>query len=391
MSSILRYNGCMSKSTTRYGGYRREYSAELRASMAKCSNSSGHRRHHLGVALATLLVVLASVSAVGVVYLNRYEPEATAKAAPSAKLLTTTDKSVDAKTTTIIPYNTTIGFVGDSLTFGCCTDSTPAPEIEMDNLGDNYRAINRGVNGSTTRDWLNNLLEPALAEFRDNNVEVVQVMLGTNDVAANIPTDEIVDNLRAITDKLLENGAKVVIVNKVPYSLKHNDLAIRRLNVALDELPNGAGVYLGDDQSYDYFRQHQDQLEDGLHMNQEGYEALADLWIAAFKRILVETPQVGHSLTTTNYQIGSGAEFVYSVNKSAKWFVAGMGQQSGVLIDDQLVDANQYDVTRADDQISIKLHTDYLDSLSTTEHSIAVRYIDGTSFATSFTVTKSAE
>ena len=328
----------------------------------------------------------------GMAYLNQYEPEATAKATPTVKMTTPANESdAPTKSTTLIPYSTTIGFVGDSLTFGCCTNSTPAPEIEMDNLGDNYRAINRGVNGSTTRDWLNNLLEPALAEFRDNNVEVVQVMLGTNDVAANIPTDEIVDNLRAITDKLLENGAKVVIVNKVPYSLKHNDLAIRRLNVALDELPNGAGVYLGDDQSYDYFRQHQDQLEDGLHMNQEGYEALADLWTAAFKRILVETPQVGHSLTTTNYQIGSGAEFVYSVNKSAKWFVAGMGQQSGVLIDDQLVDANQYDVTRADDQISIKLHTDYLDSLSVTEHSIAVRCIDGTSFATSFTVTESAE
>lgn len=382
----------MNKSTTKSGGYRREYSVELRASMAKCSNSAHRSRRHLSIAMVTLAVVLAMTGVGGVIYLNQYEPEATAKATPSVKLATSTSEAdVTTSLTTLIPYSTTIGFVGDSLTFGCCTDSTPAPELEMDNLGDNYRAINRGVNGSTTRDWLNNLLEPALAEFRDNNVEVVQVMLGTNDVAANMPTDEIVDNLRAITDKLLDNGAKVVIVNKVPYSLKHNDLAIRRLNVALDELPNGAGVYLGDDQSYDYFRQHQDQLEDGLHMNQEGYEALADLWTAAFKRILVETPQVGHSLTTTNYQIGSGAEFVYSVNKSAKWFVAGMGQQSGVLIDDQLVDANQYDVTRADDQISIKLHTDYLDSLSATEHSIAVRCIDGTSFATSFTVTESAE
>lgn len=382
----------MNKSTTKSDGYRREYSAELRASMAKCSNSAHRSRRHLGIAMVTLAAVLAMTGVGGVIYLNQYEPEATAKATPSVKLTTSTSEAdVTTRSATLIPYNTTIGFVGDSLTFGCCTDSTPAPEIEMDNLGDNYRAINRGVNGSTTRDWLNSLLEPALAEFRDNNVEVVQVMLGTNDVAANIPTDEIVDNLREITDKLLDNGAKVVIVNKVPYSLKHNDLAIRRLNVALDELPNGAGVYLGDDQSYDYFRQHQDQLEDGLHMNQEGYEALADLWTAAFKRILVETPQVGHSLTTTNYQIGSGAEFVYSVNKSAKWFVAGMGQQSGVLIDDQLVDANQYDVTRADDQISIKLHTDYLDSLSATEHSIAVRCIDGTSFATSFTVTESAE
>lgn len=328
----------------------------------------------------------------GMVYLNQYESEATAKATPTVKMATPASESdASTKSTTLIPYSTTIGFVGDSLTFGCCTNSTPAPEIEMDNLGDNYQAINRGVNGSTTRDWLNNLLEPVLAEFRDNNVEIVQLMLGTNDVAANIPTGEIVDNLRTIANKLLDNGVKVVIVNKIPYSLKHNDLAIRQLNVALDELPDGEGIYLGDDQSYDYFRQHQDQLEDGLHMNQEGYEALADLWTAAFRRILVEAPQVGHSLTTTNYQISSDAEFVYTVNKSAKWFVAGMGQQSGVLIDGQMIDANQYDVIGAGDQIAIKLHSDYLNGLSATKHSIAVRCIDGTDFTAEFTVTESDE
>ena len=328
----------------------------------------------------------------GMAYLNQYEPEATAKATPTVKMTTpASEPDASTKSTTLIPYGTTIGFVGDSLTFGCCTNSTPAPEIEMDNLGDNYQAINRGVNGSTTRDWLNNLLEPALVEFRDNNVEIVQLMLGTNDVAASIPTDEIVDNLRTIANKLLDNGVKVVIVNKIPYSLKHNDLAIRQLNVALDELPDGEGIYLGDDQSYDYFRQHQDQLEDGLHMNQEGYEALADLWTAAFRRILVEAPQVSHSLVTANYQIGSGAEFVYNVNKSAKWFVAGMGQQSGVLIDGQMIDANQYDVIGAGDQITIKLHSDYLDGLPAAKHSIAIRCIDGTDFAAEFTVTEPDE
>ena len=47
----------MSKSTTRSGGYRREYSAELRASMAKCSNSSRRGRRHLGVVAVTLVAV----------------------------------------------------------------------------------------------------------------------------------------------------------------------------------------------------------------------------------------------------------------------------------------------------------------------------------------------
>ena len=111
-------------------------------------------------------------------------------------------------------------------------------------------------------------MTPALDEFKDNDVEIVQVMLGTNDIAQSVPTDQIVDSLNQITGRLLDNGAKVVIINRIPYSSKHNDIAVQQLNVAISELPNGQNVYLGDSQAYDYFRQNQDQLYDGIHMNQ---------------------------------------------------------------------------------------------------------------------------
>ena len=98
----------MSKSTTRSGGYRREYSAELRASMAKCSNSSRRGRRHLGVVAVTLVAVLVVAGVGGMVYLNQYEPEATAKATPTVKLATSANESdASTKSTTLIPYNTT--------------------------------------------------------------------------------------------------------------------------------------------------------------------------------------------------------------------------------------------------------------------------------------------
>lgn len=185
-------------------------------------------------------------------------------------------------------YSKTIGFVGDSLTFGCCTNSTPAPELEMKLLGGGYVAINRGVNGSTTTDWLDDLLEPAMAEFKTQHVEVVQVMLGTNDASGGrtITVEEIIANLRKIARRLLNNGAKVVMINELPYGQWTDDNKVQAINRALSQVEWGDGVYLGATESYDYFKQHQEQLEDGLHMDQAGYQQQAEFWAEALKRVL---------------------------------------------------------------------------------------------------------
>lgn len=317
----------------------------------------------------------------GIIYLNRGETEAIAKSTPTSSGSNTatldTGGGQSNTATTLIPYSTTIGFVGDSLTYGCCNNSTPAPELEMDKLGSSYQAVNRGVNGSTTRDWVDDLLEPAMQEFRERKVEVVQVMLGTNDVGKGISTEQSIDNLRSIIGQLRDNGAKVIIVNKIPYSSKHNDLAIRQLNVALDELPNDDDVFLGDDQAYDYFREHQGQLYDGVHMDQDGYVELAELWADAFRRVVVEPGQLQCKLSADSYQRDSDISVTATVDKSPRWFTAGLTEQSGVIVDNKTISTGDYDVISSNDQTIIRFHADYLDGLSSGNHTIAIRFIDG--------------
>lgn len=386
----LRYNDDMGKSTTR--AYRRQYSAELRASMAKCSNSYRSRGRKFGLTVSVCLGVAIIVGAVGLMCWNNIEPEAIAKSSSTTDgSVTSQPKPVElgvTKSRTIIPYSTTIGFIGDSLTFGCCNDSTPAPTIEVASLGDNYRAINRGVNGSTTSDWRNKLLDSAIDEFVANDVEIVQIMLGTNDIAQGIPINEIIDNLRNIIDQLRDNGVKIFIINKIPYSLHRDDLTVRQYNVALDELPNGSDIFMGDDQSYQYFREHQDQLYDGLHMNQDGYIKLAELWSDAFRRIVVEPSQTATSLSNNAFHLDSDDVIKYQIDKPSRWFVAGLNGQSGVLIDDQFISPEGYSVISAGDKTLIELRSDYLNKLSVGEHSLAVWFADGVSFTESFAVVK---
>ena len=351
----------------------------------KSFRSNGRRvpGRRFGVVVASLLsVAIVVMATAGLFALERTEPEAVAK--PASTTVSASDIA-DKRSPVLIPYSTTIGFVGDSLTYGCCNDSTPAPTIEVNSLGDNYRAINRGVNGATTRDWVNQLLNPAIEEFVANQVEIVQVMLGTNDVAQNIPVDESMDNLRQIADRLLDNGVKVVIINKIPYSTKHDDMAIRRYNVALDELADGQGIYLGDDQAYTYFRDHQDRLYDGIHMDQNGYAELADLWVDAFKRIVVEPSQTTHGLSSEVYNRGASQALIYSIDKPAKWFVASLNC-SGITIDNNKLTPDDYDIVGADDTTMVRLHSEYLDGLADGEHYITITFADGTSFSNDFDI-----
>lgn len=292
----------MSKPTAAKSNYRLRYNPKLRASLeAKLRAPHARRKSSRKVLLVVTLLILMVGAVAGTIYgINLYgqaarqvagEPENRPKDNESASQSkgVLASAALPKATEPIFPYSKTIGFVGDSLTFGCCKDATPAPTDEVDALGSGYKAINRGVNGSTTRDWLNTLLSPAMAEFKKQNVEVVQVMLGTNDVIAGIPTDESINNLQTIADRLVDNGAKLVMINKVPYSRDRDDLKMRQLNTMIERLPDNQQIFLGDEDSYDYFYLHQDELEDGTHMTEQGYKSLAKLWTTALRQAVAES------------------------------------------------------------------------------------------------------
>ena len=94
------------------------------------------------------------------------------------------------------------------------------------------------------------------------------------------------------------------------------------------------------------------------------------------------------SLSNNAYHLDSDDVIKYQINKPSRWFVAGLNGQSGVLIDDQFISPGSYGVISAGDKTLIELRNDYLNTLGVGEHSLAVRFADGVSFAESFTVVK---
>lgn len=293
-----------------------------------------------------------------------------------------------AKQSLAMPYSKTVGFIGDSLTYGCCQKAIPAPTLEVQRLGGDYRAINRGANGSTTADWLNKLLEPALKEFKKNKVEVVQVMLGTNDLVKKLPTDEIVDHLREIADRVKRNGAKMVIVNNIPYSSLLDDEQAQHLNIRLGHLASERDVYIGDTSAYDYFRSHQEQLTDGTHMNQAGYQKLAELWSDALGRVASTGRQPRLTSPLSDYRSRSRQDLVMTLSKPAEWFYVSEGYYAGVEMDGETIDRINYRVGGTGDRTKLVIGHDYLDELKTGEHTIKVKFSDGTSVSRKFKIVK---
>ena len=293
-----------------------------------------------------------------------------------------------AKQSLAIPYSKTVGFIGDSLTYGCCQKATPAPTLEAQRLGGDYRAINRGANGSTTTDWLDKLLEPTLKEFKKNKVEVVQVMLGTNDLVKRLPTDEIVDHLREIADRVKRNGAKMVIVNNIPYSSLLDDEQARHLNIRLGHLVSERDVYIGDTSAYDYFKSHQEQLTDGTHMNQAGYQKLAELWSDALGRVASTGQQPRLTSPLSDYRSQSKQDLVMTLSKPAEWFYVSEGYYAGVEMDGETIDRINYRVGGTGDRTKLVIGHDYLDELKTGEHTIKVKFSDGTSVSRKFKIVK---
>lgn len=350
----------------------RQRSRVLRCRMTKLSEL----KTRMLVALIVMVAILSGILGLGWWKLTHHDKTNS----PSRKPV--------AKQSLAIPYSKTVGFIGDSLTYGCCQKAIPAPTLEAQRLGGDYRAINRGANGSTTADWLDKLLEPALKEFKKNKVEVVQVMLGTNDLVKKLPIDEIVDHLREIADRVKRNGAKMVIVNNIPYSSLLDDEQARRLNIRLGHLASERDVYIGDTSAYDYFKSHQEQLTDGTHMNQAGYQKLAELWSDALGRVASTGRQPRLTSPLSDYRSRSKQDLVVTLLKPAEWFYVSEGYYAGVEMDGEVVDRTNYRVGGAGDRTKLVIDHDYLDELKAGEHTIKVKFSDGTSVSRKFKIVK---
>lgn len=369
----------------------RVYRTNLNPKVKKSLKPSGKKRRQIKSAVKTLAFMLViMVVALIAWHVNVVVGQENARGDGSTDNTSTSRNRNDLAKSTLsldIPYSKAIGFIGDSLTYGCCANATPAPTDEVKMLGKDYKAINAGLNGATTTDWRDHLLNGALAKFRGNKVEIVQIMLGTNDVAQNIPADETISNLRNIAERLRdEAGVKVVIINELPFSSQRDDTKMRGINARLPELVDGKTVFLGDRSAYDYFAKNQGLLVEGLHMTEKGYNELAKLWLAAFKRVIAEPKNVRAALSDNRFYKNGTSSLVFTADKSSEWW--GASDYAGLFIDDSftVADGKKVKIDGDTSGVKVTLSPEYLRGLSSGEHEITLRYLDGTKFSQKFTI-----
>jgi lysophospholipase L1-like esterase len=112
----------------------------------------------------------------------------------------------------VSPYSVSIGFIGDSITARVTNNGTgnvvtdkDAVTTAISKLGSGFIGINKGISGSTTRSRVySGNLPPTIAAFQNSNVDIVSIMLGSNDANGNfqISSGEYKTNLQTIIDTL---------------------------------------------------------------------------------------------------------------------------------------------------------------------------------------------
>jgi lysophospholipase L1-like esterase len=230
----------------------------------------------------------------------------------------------DEKVTFFVsPYQLHIGFIGASITagynVGWVADAVNGNwarnpvNYAMRALPKGFSVINRGISGLTTTDWANigtnNELDKAINAFADN-VDIVHIMLGTNDAKATLdtPPDMYKQNMQQIIDRLVASGEKKIIISNVPYVVsgamnstvwdEETDEYIQSYHRMNEELvnDNGGKVQIGDTQAYTYFYQNQTALKDGVHPTDTANEVLGKFWAEAI-------------MSALKYQTNPNAEF----------------------------------------------------------------------------------
>ncbi len=168
-------------------------------------------------------------------------------------------------------------FMGNSITEGWLQIS---PEFFS---GKPY--INRGIGGQTTPQMLLRFR----ADVIDLQPKVVVILAGTNDIAGNtgpMTLDEIMENLKSMSELATANGIKVILSSVVPAfdypwrSGKNPNEKIPLLNKMIQEYAKeNKHIYV------DYFSAMVDDKnglptklsEDGVHPNLAGYKVMQPL------------------------------------------------------------------------------------------------------------------
>ena len=138
-------------------------------------------------AVALLVAVIALLGLVWALWPTRGAPPATTGAPPATP---------------------TVVFLGDSITHG---HRLPRNEAFPYRVGQalGVRAVNAGISGDTTDGGLGRIERDVLAQ----RPTLVVVGLGVNDALGQRPREPVAQNLRAITQRIRAEGARVVLLH----------------------------------------------------------------------------------------------------------------------------------------------------------------------------------
>lgn len=229
----------------------------------------------------------------------------------------------------------TIGYIGDSITNGYTSSpqvypgTIAATDLNTYTGTSNYSAVNQGVNGTDSGNWVSgsSYLNAALAAFSAAHVNSVSIMLGTNDAGYSVSSSTYLSNMQSLVAALEAAGYTTITVNYSPYMAANpfgfnpttaNALLLQyeadlQIIAAAD-----SHVHVGDTTAWTFFQANQSLLSDGLHPDNAGYASLGQFWASALERSFVSATRCVGST------VGTACEFSYSDVQSA-WNAANYG------------------------------------------------------------------
>jgi acyl-CoA thioesterase I len=162
---------------------------------------------------------------------------------------------------------------GDSLTAGLGVEPDEAYpaylQQRLDQAGFNYRVVNLGVSGNTTKDGVNRV-----AEVLEQHPQVVVVEFGGNDGLRGIPVSQAKQNLDTIVQRIKASGAKVAIAG-ITLPPQYGGEYIRSFNAMFPAVATKYRVPLLPFVLQDVYGVPGDIQEDGVHATAQGNKQVA--------------------------------------------------------------------------------------------------------------------
>jgi lysophospholipase L1-like esterase len=143
--------------------------------------------------------------------------------------------------------------------------------------------FNEAIGGDKSADALNMRIDSILE--RHPNANIVVILLGTNDANASVSISQYTNNMQTLINVVLTDGKQVWVARVLPIfntdgtpNTTRNNL-IQSYNQAIDGSASTPliGHTLGPD-FFNFFLTRAALMDDTLHPNEDGHEAIAYLW-----------------------------------------------------------------------------------------------------------------